>query len=151
MIGAAHERADWRNEDRLIADRLDRYLRPHKYDNGPEYVWTEHTVLDIADIITDHLADNCADCEAHDRAPAAWRPCEKHEQDRQHFPLDAYTVTCQGLGEPNAWAITRGEKLIVGKLTMDAAQAFVEAIDHGEPEAVARQRAADLARTAAQQ
>lgn len=40
-----HERADWTNGDRDVADRLERLLYPERFDEGETYTWDPLTDL----------------------------------------------------------------------------------------------------------
>lgn len=133
-----HERADWRNEARTIADRLDRYLFPQRYDHGPEYVWNEWTPHDVADTVTDYRNERSRRARGAADAPA--------DEARTFAASSAYSLSACG---PDRWEILRGDTRVT-KLTLKGTEDFLNEIDAGASEQEATRRAVsrDLSRRA---
>lgn len=137
MTGAAHDRADWQNEERTLSDRLDRYLYPQRYDGGEPYTWTDLTVQDIADTLADVRAE-----QARRRPPAAPDPPDQPAV----FPSSVYAISGRDV-ERDRWDVMRGDVRVV-TLSLNGTEAFLAAVDAGlpEPEAARRAVSEDLAR-----
>lgn len=137
MTYAAHDRADWQNEGRTLADRLHRYLHPHLYDGGPRTEWDDRTVQDIADTIHDHRAE-----QQRRTPPTAPDPPDQPVA----FPSAVYSVSGRDV-DRDRWDILRGDVRVV-TLSLAGTESFLAAIDAGasEPEAARRAVSEDMAR-----
>lgn len=135
-----HERADWRNEGRTLADRLDRYLHPENYDHGDPYVWEgDYTVQDIADTVADYRHEHTR------RARGAADSIREEEAPAVH-PSSVYTLSLVD-AKKDRWAIRRDDLTVV-TVSINGTEDFLREIDAGatEPEAARRAVSADLAR-----
>lgn len=140
MTGAAHERADWMNHGRTLADRLARYLNPERYDHGEPTIWGEDTVQDIADTIEDYRREHTRRARgAADSVPEPEAPA--------HYPSAVYALSLVD-ERRDRWDILRdGERITT--LSLDGTEDFLRAIDAGatEAEAARAAHAADMARS----